>query len=130
MLNFCSVPEILKAKEDKYTSHPSSCVFKKSMTSEQGKILFLKKHLANMFTVKNPSGFVSLNHFERRRRRRSKRRRRQSKRPERQASSVMIHHELQNTNKNKTVENLLTVESPRNESNTEHLKSQFLLRVI
>ena len=38
----CLVSEIFKDKKDK----------KKSMTSQQGKILFLKKQLANMFDVK------------------------------------------------------------------------------
>ena len=43
------VSEILK---DKDTSYPPSWIFKKSMTSQPGKIIFLKKQLANMFNVK------------------------------------------------------------------------------
>ena len=37
--------------KEKDTGHPPSWIFKKSMTSQQGKLLFLKKQLAIMFDV-------------------------------------------------------------------------------
>ena len=43
------VSQILK---DKHSGHPLSWIFNRSMTSQQGKILFLKKQLANMLDVK------------------------------------------------------------------------------
>ena len=44
------VSQILK---DKHSGHPLSWIFNKSMTSQQAKILFLKKQLANMLDVRN-----------------------------------------------------------------------------
>ena len=38
--------------KDKDNSHPPSWILKKSMTSPQGKIVFLQKQLANIFDVK------------------------------------------------------------------------------
>ena len=48
----CLVSELLKDKKTKTLVIRHLGYAKKSMTSQQGKILFLKKQLANMFDVK------------------------------------------------------------------------------